>query len=100
MGGAFTGLTIRALCQWITASPRQISATLILDGRPKPDEPSENEFPHLTLTYSGAGVKADTVIGQLVERSGNKKKLTVVTNDRAVALHARRHYANAMSCEA
>jgi len=100
MGGALSGLTVRKLCQFIVASPVALKATLVLDGRPKPDEPSENEFPEINLLYSGTGIKADTVIAQLVERSGNKKKLTVVTNDRAVALHARRNYANAMSCEA
>ena len=77
-----------------------MKATLVLDGRAKPDEPSENEFPGIAIVYSGAGVSADKVIGQIVERAGNKKKLMVVTNDRAVALHARRNFANAMSCEA
>jgi hypothetical protein len=100
MGGAMSGLTVRKLCQWIVASPQRLAATLVLDGRAKPEEPSENEFPEITLVYSGTGIKADTVIAQMVERSGNRKKLTVVTNDRAVALHARRHNATAMSCEA
>jgi predicted RNA-binding protein with PIN domain len=100
MGGAMSGLTVRKLCQWIVASPQRLGATLVLDGRAKPDEPSENEFPEVTLVYSGTGIKADTVIAQMVERSGNRKKLTVVTNDRAVALHARRNFAAAMSCEA
>jgi predicted RNA-binding protein with PIN domain len=100
MGGAMSGLTVRKLCQWIVGSPQRLAATLVLDGRAKPDEPSENEFPEVTLVYSGTGIKADTVIAQMVERSGNRKKLTVVTNDRAVALHARRNFAGAMSCEA
>ncbi len=92
-------LTVRKLCQWIVASPQRLAATLVLDGRAKPDEPSENEFPEITLIYSGTGIKADTVIAQMVERAANRKKLTVVSNDRAVALHARRNFANAMSCE-
>jgi predicted RNA-binding protein with PIN domain len=100
MGGAVSGMTVRSLCQWIVASPHQIRATLVLDGRPKPDEPTENEFPDINFVYSGAGISADKVIAQTVERSGNKKKLTVVTNDKAVALHARRNFANAMSSEA
>ncbi|HUO09114.1 MAG TPA: NYN domain-containing protein [Phycisphaerae bacterium] len=103
MGGALSGLTVRKLCQWVVASAggrQPMKVTLVLDGRAKPDEPSENEFPGIRIVYSGVGVSADKVIGQMVEVAGNKKKVTVVTNDRAVALHARRNFANAMSCEA
>ncbi|MCL2646152.1 MAG: NYN domain-containing protein [Phycisphaerales bacterium] len=100
MGGAMANLTVRTLCQWITSSPRRIKAVLVLDGRAKPDEPMANEVPEVELVYAGAGVSADKVIGQLVEWAGSKKKVTVVTNDRAVALHARKHFANAMSSEA
>jgi hypothetical protein len=100
LGGAVSGLTVRKLCQWIVASPLPIKATLVLDGRPKPDEPDANEFPDVNFVYSGAGISADKVIGQLLERSGHRKKTTVVTNDRAVALHARQLFAQAMSSEA
>ena len=100
MGGGLSDLTVRSLCQWILASPQRISATLVLDGRPKPDEPGPNEFPDINLVYSGAGVSADKVIGQIVERSRHRKKLTVVTNDRTVILHARQNGASAISSEA
>jgi len=100
LGGPFSNLTVRALCQWIVASPQRVKATLVLDGRAKPDEPTENEFPDVDFLYSGTGIPADNVIAQLVERSGNKRKLTVVTNDRAVALHARNNFAQAISSEA
>jgi len=99
MGGPLRDMTVRKLCQYLAASPAAVKATLVLDGRPKPDEPSANEFPDIPLVYSGAGVTADTVIGQTIERSGKRKKITVVSNDRAVVLHARRLFANAMSCE-
>jgi predicted RNA-binding protein with PIN domain len=99
MGGPLRDMSVRRLCQYLAASPASTKATLVLDGRAKPDEPSANEFPDITLVYSGTGVPADTVIAQTIERSTQRKKLTVVTNDRAVALHARRHFANAMSCE-
>src|SRR4051812_15308281 len=98
-GGPLGDLTVRKLCRYLSAAPAALKATLVMDGRAKPDEPSMNEFPDITLLYSGAGVTADAVIGQLVEVSTTRKKLTVVTNDRAVALHARRHFSNAMSCE-
>jgi predicted RNA-binding protein with PIN domain len=100
LGGAVSGLNVRKLCQWIAAFPQPLKVTLVLDGRPKPDEPDHNEFHHIEFVYSGAGISADKVIGQILERSGNRKKITVVTNDRAVALHARQLYAQAMSSEA
>ena len=99
LGGPLAGMTVRRLCQYLAASGAATKATLVLDGRAKPDEPSVHEFPDLTLVYSGAGVPADAVIGQMVERSRERKKITVVTNDRAVALQARQHFAQAMSCE-
>jgi predicted RNA-binding protein with PIN domain len=97
LGGPLANMTVRKLCRYLAAAGCR--ATLILDGRPKPDEPGPAEFPHLTLTYAGAGVSADRVIAQLVERSPHRRKLTVVANDRAVALQARGRFANAISCE-
>jgi hypothetical protein len=38
-------------------------------------------------------------LAQTVEVARQRRKVTVVTNDRAVALHARSHFANAISCE-
>ena len=100
MGGAMADLTVRKLCQWIVQSPTRQKTTLVIDGRPKPEEPSENEFPDLHLVYSGAGIEADKVIGQMVERSHNRRHLIVVTNDRAVAAQARQRGAVPQSCEA
>ncbi len=99
MGEPLGGMTVRRLCQYLAAAPNSIKATLVLDGRAKPDEPSENEFPDINLVYSGTGVPADSVIAQMVERSTSRKKLTVVSNDRAVSSQARRHFAHALSCE-
>ena len=100
MGGAVAELNVRRLCQWIRVGAGRGKVTLVLDGRPKPEEPSENEFPEIRLVYSGAGVSADAVIGQLVERSTARRGMTVVSNDRAVAGHARRRGARVQSCEA
>jgi predicted RNA-binding protein with PIN domain len=97
LGGPLSNMTVRKLCRYLAASGRK--ATLVLDGRAKPDEPGAAEFPHLSLVYAGTGVSADSVIGQRVERSTSRRQVTVVTNDRAVALHARGCYANALSCE-
>jgi hypothetical protein len=90
--------SVLSLCRLLASTGTR--ATLVLDGRPKPDEPSANEFPSLTLVYSGAGIPADTVIGQIVERHPQRKKLTVVTDDRAVALHASSRLASAIGCDA
>jgi predicted RNA-binding protein with PIN domain len=97
MGGPLADMSVRKLCRYLEAAKR--SATLVLDGRSKPEEPAPADFPSLNFQYSGTGVTADTVIGQIVEISPNRRKITVVTNDRAVALYARSHFANAMSCE-
>ena len=59
LGGAVAELSVRKLCQFIAAAPGKFKATLVLDGRAKPDEPSPNEFPDIPLVYSGAGVTAD-----------------------------------------
>jgi len=99
MGGAAGDMTVRKLCQFIAAATTRMKVTLVMDGRAKPDEPSINEFPDIALVYSGTGVKADTVIAQMVELAKSRKKLTVVSNDREVVLHARRNYASAISCE-
>ena len=96
-GGPHAHMTVRQLCRYLAAAA--CHATLVLDGRPKLDEPGPADFPQLTLTHAGTGVTADNVIAQLVELSPHRRKLTVVTNDRAVALQARSHFANALSCE-
>jgi hypothetical protein len=99
MGGPLTGMTVRRLCQYLAASPAHLKATLVLDGRPKLNEPSENEFPDFTLVYSGTGVSADLVIGQIVERAASRKNMTVVSDDREVIRNACALYARVMGCE-
>jgi hypothetical protein len=99
MGGAVADLGVRTLCRWIVAAARREKTTLVLDGRPKPDEPSENEFPELNLVYSGTGIKADQVIEQMAQRNGRRTALTVVTNDRALGAAVRRLGAKVVSCE-
>jgi predicted RNA-binding protein with PIN domain len=97
LGGPLADMGVRKLCRYLEAAKR--SATLVLDGRAKPDEPAPGDFPSLQFMYSGTGVPADKVIAQIVEVARQRRKVTVVTNDRAVALHARSHFANAVSCE-
>jgi predicted RNA-binding protein with PIN domain len=97
-GGSAYGLTVRRLCEMIERYPKAQRVTLVLDGRAKPDEPSENEFPAITLKYSGTGVTADAVIAQLVEKKPRQATI-VVTNDKAVQRHARANRAAVVGCE-
>ncbi len=99
MGGILGDMSVRKLCRLISATGSSIRVTLVLDGRAKPDEPSENEFPDISLVYSGSGITADAVMAQMVEKAKNRRKWTIVSNDRAVVLHARRHFASAIGCE-
>lgn len=97
MRGPFTDLTVWGLCQFLQGAGAP--ATLILDGRPKPDEPSIHDFPGLTIVYSGAGVAADLVIARIVDKSPARNRIIVVSDDRAVAAHARKSGARAQGCE-
>ena len=97
MGGAFAELTLWRLCQFLHDGSG--SVTLVVDGRPKPDEPSINDFPGITIVYSGTGVAADLVIARIVEKSSARHRITVVSDDRAVVSHARKSGARAQGCE-
>ena len=99
MGGANADLTVHRMCRLLTERGES-SAVLVLDGRPKPHEPSANEYPAVHLVYSGTGITADNVILDRVGRSTAKGSITVITNDRAVATGARRMGAKVMGCEA
>lgn len=99
MGGAMADLTVHRICRLLTERGDS-SAVLVLDGRPKPHEPSANEYPAVHLVYSGTGITADKVILERVSRSSAKGSITVITNDRAVAAGARRMGAKVMGCEA
>jgi len=92
-------LTVHRICRLLTERGEN-SAVLVLDGRPKPHEPSANEYPAVHLVYSGTGITADKVILDRVSRSTAKGSITVITNDRAVAAGARRMGAKVMGCEA
>ena len=95
--GPVTGLSLRQLCGFLENTPGRV--VLVMDGAPKPEEPGENEFPSLTLRYSGRAAKADDVIARLLAESTGPRDVTVVSNDRAVAANARRAGAHSLSCE-
>ncbi len=98
MAGPWNGLSLRELCRLVERVDRKI--VLVMDGSPKPDEPRGNEFPDVTLMYSGRGVSADSVIIDMVGNSTGSRNITVVSNDRAVKSGARRGGAKTVACEA
>ena len=95
--GPWHGFSLRELCRLITRLDKKI--VLVMDGSPKPDEPTAAEFPDVTLVYSGRGVSADSVIINMVKSSTGARDITVVSNDRAVKAGAHRGGAKIMSCE-
>jgi predicted RNA-binding protein with PIN domain len=97
MPGPWHGFSLRELCRLVECLERKI--VLVMDGSPKPDEPTQAEFPDVILKYSGRGVSADSVIIAMVRQSTGARHITVVSNDRAVKAGAHRHGARTMACE-
>ena len=97
MPGPWHGFSLRELCRLVERLDKKI--VLVMDGSPKPDEPTNAEFPDITLKYSGRGVSADSVIISMVDQSTGARHITVVSNDRAVKAGAHRGGARTMACE-
>ncbi|NNM88640.1 MAG: hypothetical protein HKL95_08985, partial [Phycisphaerae bacterium] len=97
LGGRWDGFSLRRLCSLLEQN--RAAAIVVLDGRPKPSEPDADEFPGLTLIYSGQGIKADDVISKILSQRTDRRHITVISNDRAVAADARRQKAHSESCE-
>ena len=97
MPGPWHGFSLRELCRLVERLDKKI--VLVMDGSPKPDEPTNAEFPDVTLKYSGRGVSADSVIIAMVDQSTGARHITVVSNDRAVKAGAQRGGARTMACE-
>jgi predicted RNA-binding protein with PIN domain len=97
LGGRWDGFSLRRLCGLLEQN--RAAAIVVLDGRRKASEPDADEFPGLTLIYSGRGIKADDVISKILSQRTDRRHITVVSNDRAVAADARRQKARSESCE-
>ena len=97
MPGPWHGFSLRELCRLVESLDKKI--VLVMDGSPKPDEPTNAEFPEVTLKYSGRGVSADSVIITMVRQSTGARHITVVSNDRAVKAGAHRGGARTIACE-
>ena len=69
---------------------RKISGTLVFDGAHLRDEESGLSYPSpLIVAYTPKGQSADEYIVQCIEMAPNPKQMTVVSNDRGLARHAK-----------
>jgi len=74
-------------------------AVLVCDGT-KPRGMRDAERGHVRVTYAGGGASADAHIERLLEDSSHPRRMTVVSNDRAVQRAARRRGAKVLGAEA
>ncbi|QDU32815.1 YacP-like NYN domain protein [Poriferisphaera corsica] len=100
MPQSLAGLDEARLCLAMSRSAyRERSATVVCDGRPKPHIPSTSPVPSVQLLYSGLSNSADDLIISLLDASTSPRKITVVTNDRAIKRAAKRRKAQLLSSE-
>jgi predicted RNA-binding protein with PIN domain len=62
---------------------------VVFDGRPEPHFPDGSRFRGVTVFYAFPGSDADHRIVEMVEHESNRRALTVVTSDRALAVRVR-----------
>jgi predicted RNA-binding protein with PIN domain len=74
-------------------------AVLVCDGT-KPKDVRAAERGHVRVSYAGGGASADAAIERMLEESSHPRRITVVTNDRAVQRAARRRGAHVLGAEA
>lgn len=84
------------LCQILGVWARRFGerVSVVFDG-PVPDGGLLQQFgdSHVTVTFSGSGVSADSVIGALIAADSAPRRLIVVSTDREVARAAKRREA-------
>ncbi|QQE10847.1 NYN domain-containing protein [Planctomycetota bacterium] len=101
MPQSLAGLDEARLCLALSRSAfRDRAATVVCDGRPKPHIPSTSPVPSVQLLYSGTSNSADDLIISLIDGSTTPRKITVVTNDRAIKRAAKRRKASLLSSDA
>jgi len=78
---------------------RHEQVQLVCDGSPPPGGiPAVG--PSVEVLYSGPHCSADDLIGRIVTRSSDRRRLIVISSDREVALHARRAGCRVLRSEA
>lgn len=82
------------------AQRRRERVHVVFDG-PAPSDPLARQIGHpgIKITYSGAGVSADTVLAHLLETDSAARRLRVVSTDRDVVRAARRRRAEPVRSE-
>jgi len=79
---------------------RKVSGTLVFDGAHRRDEESGLSYRSpLVIAYAPKGQSADEYIVERVQVAPHPKQITVVTNDRALARHAKSAGAKVQSNE-
>lgn len=82
------------------AQRREARVHVVFDG-PAPPAALARQIggPSIEVTYSGAGISADTVVIELVENDSAAGRLLVVSSDRAIRRVAKRRRAQAVRAE-
>ncbi len=94
------GIDIGGLIQLISASRyRNQLVTLVCDGTgPMPSSPG---LPRLiAVRFAGPGREADDLIRELIDAASDRRRITVVTSDRAVATAARKRRCSTITSQA
>jgi predicted RNA-binding protein with PIN domain len=82
------------------ARRRKQRAHIVFDG-PSPQAALAEQIgsPGIRVSYSGAGISADAVIGEILGRDSAARRLLVVSSDRAIARAATRRRARPIGSE-
>ncbi len=97
MPPALAGLDEAGLCRLLAAG-RFDEAVVVCDGVVKPDTPARSPVDGVELVYAGPGRTADAWIIDRLEADSAARRITVITDDRALRQSARSRGARVMSC--
>lgn len=87
-----------AIGRW--AQRRNERVHVVFDG-PAPPRPLAGQIGHpaIEVTYSGAGVSADSVLTEILQADSAARRLVVVSSDREIVRAARRRRARSIGAE-
>ncbi len=85
------GIDVDELAELLASSRfGRTDAWLVCDGTSSRRPARSGHGNHIVIQYAGAGMEADEVIRQLVERSSSPRRLTIVSSDHRVQRMAKR----------
>ena len=94
------GLDEAGLCRVLASSVWGGQGVVVVcDGHVKPNGPEASPVVGVDLIYSGPGRSADDVIIEMIDRDSAPRRITVVSNDRAIQKAAKRRRCRVMSSE-